>query len=527
MNFTSAEFLLFFPVVLLLFRFLPPNTRWMLLLAASWAFYMSYNPSTGILLILATTCSYLAGIRIEDCRKDKTAGFKMQLWTGVGIGVPLACLLVFKYAGFAADNVSALANAIGIHTAARLPRFVLPIGISFYTFQTLSYVIDVRRGTIPAERHFGLYALFVSFFPQLVAGPIERPGKLIPQLRRVCGMPFAECSVPGGSQSAFVSTGLPEAPRPRSSSERGDLANGLGLMLLGFFKKLVVADYLAQFAEPVYHDPSGATGFSVILAAFFFAIQIYCDFSGYSDIACGAARMLGVRLTENFRLPYSAGSLHEFWRRWHISLTSWLTDYIYIPLGGSRRGLARQLVNIMIVFAVSGLWHGADWSFVIWGLLHGAAMCLETMIFAGKTGGTTRKNETEYPAKAVAMLHRILTFAFVCFTWIFFRAEGLGDAFILIQRLFAGYGPHAFADTIAGMGMTGTAPVHIMLVLVCLALLEKMRSGGLAYIYPLAGKEESQESKALFIIIMVMTIAASWLMLLAEHAGNVFIYFRF
>ena len=278
MNFTSAEFLLFFPIVLLLFRFLPPNTRWMLLLAASWAFYMFYNPSTGVLLILATTCSYLAGIRIEDCRKDKTAGYKMHLWTGVGIGVPLACLLVFKYAGFAADNVSALANAIGIHTAARLPKFVLPIGISFYTFQTLSYVIDVRRGTIPAERHFGFYALFVSFFPQLVAGPIERPGKLIPQLRRVCGIPRAESSESGGSQSTFVRTGLQEAPLPRNCSERGDFANGLGLILLGFFKKLAVADYLAQFVEPVYADPAGAAGPAVILATVFFAVQIYCDF---------------------------------------------------------------------------------------------------------------------------------------------------------------------------------------------------------------------------------------------------------
>ena len=228
MNFTSAEFLLFFPIVLIVFRVLPPKTRWILLLSASWAFYMSMNPSTGMLLLMATVSSYLAGIRIEDCRKEKAPGFKIQIWMCVGIGVPLACLVLFKYAGFAAQSVSALANVIGIHSVARLPRFVLPIGISFYTFQTLSYVIDVRRGTIPAERHFGFYALFVSFFPQLVAGPIERPGKLIPQLRYVCGMP----NVPQARES-FVSAG------------KDDLMAGLGLMLLGFFKKLVVADYLA------------------------------------------------------------------------------------------------------------------------------------------------------------------------------------------------------------------------------------------------------------------------------------------
>ena len=517
MNFTSAEFLLFFPVVLILFKVLPSGTRWMLLLAASWAFYMSMNPSTGILLILATLSSYFAGIRIEDCRKDKTAGFKMQFWTGIGIGMPLACLAVFKYAGFAADNVSALANAIGIHAAASIPRFVLPVGISFYTFQTLSYVIDVRRGTIPAERHFGFYALFVSFFPQLVAGPIERPGKLIPQLRRVCGMPYI--------------------------AKRDDLLTGLGMMLLGFFKKLAVADYLAQFVEPVYADPAGAAGPAVILATVFFAIQIYCDFSGYSDIACGAARMLGIRLTENFRLPYSAGSLHEFWRRWHISLTSWLTDYIYIPLGGSRRGIARQLVNILIVFAISGLWHGADWTFVIWGLLHGTVMCLEALIPAGKTGEVILRNESEVymesahaeavragtaPVEAAAIIRRILTFAFVSFTWIFFRAASASDALLLVGRLFHGYGIHSFAETLSGMGMTGRSVVHIMLTLACLILLDKIRNEEYNGVHTFPdGAEQPGEAKALFIIIMVMTIAASWLMLLAEHAGNVFIYFRF
>lgn len=500
---------------------MPPNTRWILLLAASWAFYMSMNASTGILLLLATVSSYLAGIRIEDCRKDKASGFKMQLWTSVGIGVPLACLVIFKYAGFAADNVSAFANAIGLHFASRLPRFVLPIGISFYTFQTLSYVIDVRRGTIPAERHFGLYALFVSFFPQLVAGPIERPGNLIPQLRRVCGMP-----VGSGRKSASVRIGtLP--PWSDISTKKENLMAGLGLLLLGFFKKLAVADYLARFVEPVYADPAGATGPAVILATLFFAIQIYCDFSGYSDIACGAARMLGIRLTENFRLPYRAVSLHEFWRRWHISLTSWLTDYIYIPLGGSRRGIVRQLINIMIVFAISGLWHGADWTFVIWGLLHGTVMCLETLVSAGKTGKATVKNEEGVPVKAVIVIRRALAFAFICFTWIFFRAAGCEDAFVLIGRLSAGYGIHA-ADTLSVMGLSGQAIFHIILTLACLILLEKIRYGGYAGVYSLSGKpEQPGESEALFVIIMVMTIAASWLMLLAENAGNVFIYFRF
>lgn len=511
MNFTSAEFLLFFPIVLIVFRVLPPKTRWILLLSASLAFYMSMNPSTGMLLLMATVSSYLAGIRIEDCRKEKAPGFKILIWMCVGIGVPLACLVLFKYAGFAAQSVSALANVIGIHSAVRLPRFVLPIGISFYTFQTLSYVIDVRRGTIPAERHFGFYALFVSFFPQLVAGPIERPGKLIPQLRYVCGMP----NVPQARES-FVSAG------------NDDLMAGLGLMLLGFFKKLVVADYLAQFVEPVYKNPSVATGPAVILATLFFAIQIYCDFSGYSDIACGAARMLGIRLTENFRRPYSAESLHELWRRWHISLTTWLTDYIYIPLGGSRRGLRRQIINIMIVFAVSGLWHGADWTFVIWGLLHGGAMCLELLVPAGKNGIVNEKYEAADSVRAAGLLRHTLTFAYICFAWIFFRAESTHDAFILIGRLFSGYGIHAAADTLSVMGLTGQRAFHIVLTLVCFTLLEKIKNGQCAGMPSLSGKSAKPgESEALFIILIVMTIAASWLMLLAENAGNVFIYFQF
>lgn len=524
MNFTSAEFLLFFPVVLLLFRVLPPGRRWILLLLASWTFYMSMNPSTGILLILATTCSYLAGLRIEDCRKAEGSGYKVRLWSAIGIGVPLACLAVFKYAGFAADNVSFLANALGFTAAARLPRFILPVGISFYTFQTLSYVIDVRRGTIPAERHFGFYALFVSFFPQLVAGPIERPGKLIPQLRRVCGMPQTsrEC------QGAALRADTTQASGYGVNATADDLMAGFGRMLLGFFKKLAVADYLARFIEPVFADPSGASCPSVILAAVLFAIQIYCDFSGYSDIACGAARMLGIRLTENFRQPYSAGSLHEFWRRWHISLTSWLTDYIYIPLGGSRRGLFRQLMNIMIVFALSGLWHGADWTFVIWGLLHGAVMCIEALVTAGKTGETPRENTEGASAKIAAMLRRALTFLFVCITWIFFRAASLGDAFTLVGILFEDCGAHAFHDAMSVMGITMTGAIHILLALLCLAMLEKMKSGDYAGVYTISEKrEQPAESEALFIIIMVMTVAASWLLLLAERAGNVFIYFRF
>jgi len=522
MNFTSASFLLFFPLVLLLFRVVQKRRRWILLLAASWAFYVSWNPWTGILLFLATVCSYLAGLMIEKGRMQeerherhghRNADLLINLWTVIGIGVPLSCLIVFKYAGFFTDTASAFFDVIGIGHTIQLPRFVLPIGISFYTFQTLSYVIDVRRGTISAEKHFGFYALYISFFPQLVAGPIERPGNLIPQLRSVCGV--------------RDETGLHAADEKRQPGKsREDLSAGFYRMLLGFFKKLVVADYLASFVEPVYAAPGSANGPAVIIATVLFAIQIYCDFSGYSDIACGSARMLGIRLTENFRLPYMAESLHKFWRRWHISLTSWLTDYIYIPLGGSQRGTMRQLINTMIVFAVSGLWHGASWTFVIWGLIHGAAMCFETIAVSVKKDRLHEKNAGK--ASSHAAFHRILTFLFVCFTWIFFRAATLPDAMTLILGLARGYSLSGVRDAASVMGITGMELLHIILAVLCLGLIEKSWSGDCNNGSALNGDPaKAQEEVALFIIITVLVIAASWLLLLAQHAGNVFIYFQF
>ena len=607
MNFTSPEFLLFFPVVLALYYFLPVRARWGLLLAASWTFYLSWNPWTGILLILATACSYAAGLRIEAARTAEGGRGSMRFWSFVGIGVPLACLIVFKYAGFFANTTSDALAHLGIRTNISLPRFILPIGISFYTFQTLSYVIDVRRGTIPAERHFGIYALFVSFFPQLVAGPIERPGNLIPQLRKMCGMEGgdARAAVPenlvegagsdagqedkessaesaaGARQtapensvessadarptapenSAGTASSARKAPRPE------DLSAGFTRILVGFFKKLAVADVLASFVEPVYGNPTVATPLAVILSTVLFAAQIYCDFSGYSDIACGAARMMGIRLTENFDSPYRSESVRGFWRRWHITLSTWLTDYIYIPLGGNRRGRARQLANVTLVFLISGLWHGADLTFVVWGLLHGGMVCAEILLSGGRTDAVPHGDVRETSDVVPHAVRRILTFAFVCFTWIFFRADNLGDAGILIGKLFSASWANAFADTISLMGLSAGSVLHIALALWCLPLLDRLQEKpgapvpsqellqekpgapatsqnrpeektGVPAVHPGRRLEESvytaslpgrpqAESRALFIVIMVMTIAASWLMLLGRSAGNVFIYFQF
>ena len=317
MNFTAPAFVLLFPIVLALHWMLPPSRRWVLLLAASLGFYAVGSPQAVPLLAGITLGTYAAALGIA---KSKTQTAK-KLWLTCAAVLCIGCLCLFKYAGIFRTDVPLL----------------LPAGISFYTFQTLSYVIDIYRGRLMPERHPGYYALFVSFFPQLVAGPIERSTALLPQLH---------------------------------AQERRMDTSGWLWMVRGFAKKLLLADTAAVFVDSVYASPTDASGPAVLLATLLFAGQIYWDFSGYSDIAVGAAALLGVRLSRNFDHPYRADSLRDFWRRWHISLTRWFTDYVYIPLGGSRRGTVRLAVNTMVVFLLSGLWHGAAYHFVVWGGVH-------------------------------------------------------------------------------------------------------------------------------------------------------------
>ena len=346
-----------------------------------------------------------------------------------------------------------------------VPPLLLPVGISFYTFQNLSYVIDAYRGMQP-ERQFGYYALFVAYFPQLVAGPIERPQNLLPQLHAARD-PTAE-----------------------------DYRAGAQLLLRGYCKKLILADFAARFVDPVYAAPGQAAGPAVVAATVLFALQIYGDFSGYSDIARGAARLMGVRLMQNFDAPYTAASIREFWRRWHISLTSWLTDYLYIPLGGSRCGKLRHCVNILAVFLASGLWHGANWTFVVWGGLHGAALVAETLLPA----------RLRLPRR----LGQGLTFAFVCFAWIFFRADTVGQALQLIAALPTGW------LTPPDLGLTW--PDLLQLALGVLLLVRLRR-------WPAPVTHPRRAAVAGFFLTAAAALA--WLSLLAAGAGNAFIYFQF
>lgn len=458
MNFNSPEFLVFFPVVFVLHWLLPHRCRWALLLAASWLFYFWWNPWTGFLLVGVTLMSWLCAGGIARARSKRTRKALLIM----ALAVCLGCLAVFKYAGF----------FISITGGSLAFQIILPVGISFYTFQTLSYVIDVYRGNVETERHFGYYALFVSFFPQLVAGPIERPERLLPQLR--------------GERTFSLS----------------DLSAGGWLLLEGYFKKIVIADSLAPCVDRVYAAPGEALGPETVLATVLFGIQIYCDFSGYSDIARGAAKLLGIELMENFRRPYAAKTVREFWRRWHISLTSWFIDYVYVPLGGSRRGLPQQAVNILIVFLLSGLWHGAGWTFVVWGLIHGLY----------RAGGVLLERRRAAPAGAgggMGALARVRTFLLVSFPWLFFRAASLDDAFTLLSRLTTGWG-----ELLPALGQA----LPLALPIVCLPLAERVgdnRDGRDWY------------ASALAVFCLLTAVGAAWLAQLAGGGHNAFIYFQF
>jgi D-alanyl-lipoteichoic acid acyltransferase DltB (MBOAT superfamily) len=400
MLFNSWQFLIFFPIVVTAYFLLPYRFRWMLLLGASYYFYMCWKPEYALLLVLSTVIDYCAGLQMGKA----TSRRKRRFYLGVSLSSNLGILFLFKYFNFLNASARAVFDHFNIFYNVPLCELLLPVGISFYTFQTLSYSIDVYRGAIAPEKHLGMFALYVTFFPQLVAGPIERSTSLLPQFYR---------------QHDF---------------DRQRVIDGLKLMLWGFFKKIVIADRLAVYVNQAYNHPAGASGIDLLVATYFFAFQIYCDFSGYSDIAIGAAKVMGFELMENFRRPYLSKSIAEFWQRWHISLSTWFKDYLYIPLGGNRVAKWRWGCNLFIVFFVSGLWHGANWTFVIWGALHGFYL-----VFSILTNGIRSKLLQAFcldRLKGLVQVSRILvTFHLVLFAWIFFRANNLTEAFLIIEKI--------------------------------------------------------------------------------------------
>lgn len=418
MLFNSFEFMLFFPIVFALYWGLPHRFRWILLLAASYFFYMCWDPAFILLILFDTAVTYTAGrllTRWEDPKRRK--------WVlGVSLFLCFAVLFVFKYLEFAWSQFALLVGIVGWHPDPELVKIALPVGISFYTFQTVGYVIDVYRGKVKAEKHFGIYAAFISFFPQLVAGPIERTGNLLPQIR---------------SEKTFDSDGA---------------MYGLRLMIVGFFKKMCIADVLSVYVDRIFNHLGEKTGFAVVLAMIFFTLRIYCDFSGYSDIAIGSAKIMGIDLMKNFKSPYYSSSIREFWSRWHISLSTWFKDYVYIPLGGNRKGKLRTCFNLMITFLVSGIWHGANWTFVLWGALHGAGQVAERLLLP-----KTDRN------RAVRCLRVALTFLFCMFAWVFFRANSVSDAFLSFRLMTEGIGnvKQYISSGLAGMELTHVAIIKV------------------------------------------------------------------
>jgi D-alanyl-lipoteichoic acid acyltransferase DltB (MBOAT superfamily) len=394
MLFNSIEFLFFFPIVTALYFWLPQRFRWFMLLAASCYFYMAFVPVYILILGGTIVIDYFAGIYIE-----KLSGKKRRWLLIISLISNIGVLAVFKYYNFLNGNLTALLGLAGHSNPIPFLKILLPIGLSFHTFQAMSYTIEVYRGNQKAERNFGIYALYVMFYPQLVAGPIERPQNMLHQ--------FYE----------------------KHTFDYRRAVEGLRLMLWGLFKKMVIADRLAIYVNDIFDHPNEHHGIAVLVAAYFFAIQIYCDFSGYSDIARGAAQVMGFRLMLNFNLPYFATSVREFWSRWHISLSTWFRDYLYIPLGGNRVKEWRWMMNLFIVFVVSGLWHGASWTFIIWGALHGFYLVAE--IFLNKIAFIRRTGKTTF-GKAMGLL---ITFHLVVLGWIFFRANSFGDAILLLKNL--------------------------------------------------------------------------------------------
>lgn len=375
MLFNSFGFLVFFPIVVCVYFLIPQKVRYLWLLGASYYFYMCWNAGYALLLLFVTAVTYLGALAIERFPKRK-------LFLVLTVCMNLSVLFAFKYFDFALSNLNGLLTKLSVSPIEPEFSILLPIGISFYTFQALGYTVDVYRREIPAEKNFLKYALFVSFFPQLVAGPIERSKNLLLQLNKEQHFDYMR------------------------------MRKGLLIMLWGYFLKLVIADRAAIFVNAVYGDTVSYGGVYLIVATLLFAVQIYCDFAGYSTIARGAALVMGFSLTENFEAPYFAGSVTEFWRRWHISLSGWFRDYLYIPLGGNRKGTLIKYRNLLLVFLASGLWHGAAWNYVIWGGLNGIYQIAEGCIRDRK-------------AKKISVF---TTFVLIDFSWLFFRSDGISGA---------------------------------------------------------------------------------------------------
>ncbi len=485
MLFNSFTFLIFFPVVATIYFVLPHRWRWAWLLAASCYFYMAFIPVYILILFFTIAIDYAAGILIENA-----TGARKKTWLVMSIIANVGVLAVFKYFNFLNANAHAIAEVFNWPYGLAPLSIILPIGLSFHTFQAMSYTIEVYRGRQAAERHLGIYALYVMFFPQLVAGPIERPQNLLRQFY----------------EEHFV--------------EYERVTSGLRKMAMGLFMKVVIADRLARYVNVVYNDPGGFEGLSLVVATLFFAFQIYCDFAGYSLMAIGAAEVMGFKLMTNFDRPYISRSISEFWSRWHISLSTWFRDYVYIPLGGNRVPQYRWYYNLFLVFLLSGLWHGANWTYVIWGGLNGFYLIFSLATARARESFARSSGLASRPALH-AFVSVGITFTLTCIAWVFFRANTLGDALHILSATVARPSLHQLApEAIIAAGISRFEVLYGFMLI-----------GGLASIEWLSTRIDLLRQFRMRPVwvrwpVYYATCMAIWLLGISTEA-KAFIYFQF
>ncbi len=445
MSFNSIHFILFYITVFLLYHICPYRIRYLILLGASLFFYSQWNTKYTVILIYAIIVSYISAIVCNGVRS--ATGKRATLC--IGVNMLLIPLIYYKYIDFIIYCLSRLLVLTGKPAIGFKTQTVLPIGISFFTLQSIGYIIDVYRGDAEPERNLFLYALFISFFPQLIAGPIERSSSLICQLK---------CHTPFNSYEA---------------------RKGFFLILYGFFLKMVIADRVALYVDLVFDSPKSFRCIYILIAIVLFSIQIYCDFYGYSTIAKGVAMTFGIKLMDNFSAPYYAISISDFWRRWHISLSLWLKDYVYIPLGGSKKGTLRKWVNLVIVFLVSGLWHGASFAFILWGGLHGLARIIEDGTKRCRLSSFIRRMQLngKISQSIRIIMARTITFSFTCFAWLFFRAGNMQNAIAIINSIIASK-EWAIDESIFNIGISNEYFIVVIIAISVLLMIDYYKNRG-------------------------------------------------
>lgn len=498
MLFNSYNFLIFFPIVTLIYFLIPHKFRYLWLLASSYYFYMCWNAKYALILLASTVITYVSGRLIDRANNkitdEKKRTRQKKIYVALSVVINLGILFVFKYFDFAIENINRVLSALNIQILNPSFDIVLPVGISFYIFQALGYTIDVYRGNVAVEKNFLKYALFVSFFPQLLAGPIGRAKSILTQINE----------------------------RHDFDSQR--VKDGLLLMIWGGFQKIVIADRVVVVVDTIFNNFPEYGGMYIVVGAILFAFQIYCDFSGYSMIAIGAAKVMGFELMENFNCPYFSMSVAEFWRRWHISLSSWFRDYLYIPLGGNRKGKLRKYINIMIVFLVSGLWHGAQWSYVIWGGLNGAFQIIGDRL-KGVRDWLVKKLHLNRETASHKIYKIITTFILIDFTWIFFRASSATAALKMVKSIFTTYNPWILFDgSLFELGLGRKEFQFMILSIIVLLIADFIKWKGHSvreWVY----KQERWFRWAFYIVaILVVLVFGVWGPAFDESS---FIYFQF